>query len=127
MKPFLISFASILLLDFLWLGLLMTSFYVRNLEPIGRFVEGKLQPQWLPALGVYLLLSFGISRFALVDGGELVSVILRGALLGLIVYGVYDLTNMATLKSWPLPLALVDMAWGSFLCATVAGISHWLR
>ena len=46
----------------------------------------------------------------------------RGGALGLAMYGVYDLTNYATLAKYPLSFALTDMVWGTFLCATVAAI-----
>ena len=43
--------------------------------------------------------------------------VLRAALIGLLVYGTYDLTNMATLRHWSLRLALVDIAWGTLVSA----------
>ena len=44
----------------------------------------------------------------------------RGAVLGLVAYGTYDLTNMATLKQWSVKITLIDMAWGSFVTAVTA-------
>ncbi|MGO8654949.1 DUF2177 family protein, partial [Rhizobium ruizarguesonis] len=40
--------------------------------------------------------------------------------LGLAAYGTYDITNLATLRNWPLAMSLVDMAWGTLLTALTA-------
>jgi uncharacterized membrane protein len=45
-----------------------------------------------------------------------------GALLGLVAYGTYDLTNQATLKDWPWVVTLTDLAWGAF----VTGAAAWV-
>jgi uncharacterized membrane protein len=44
-----------------------------------------------------------------------------GALLGLLAYGTYDLTNLAVMKGFTLKIALIDMAWGAFVTAATAG------
>jgi uncharacterized membrane protein len=46
-----------------------------------------------------------------------------GGLLGLIMYATYDLTNLATLKDWPLPITLIDLIWGSFLGSLTSGVA----
>ena len=50
--------------------------------------------------------------------------VILGALLGLVTYAAYDLTNLATLDGFPVKVVLVDMAWGTVLCATVSGITY---
>jgi len=40
--------------------------------------------------------------------------------MGLIIYGVYNLTNHATIKKYELKQTLIDMAWGTFLFTTVS-------
>jgi len=52
-------------------------------------------------------------------------VVLTGALFGLFCYAIYDLTNLATLRDWPLRLTLVDVAWGTALTAVAAAAGHW--
>jgi uncharacterized membrane protein len=47
-----------------------------------------------------------------------------GALLGLVAYGTYDLTNQATLKTWSTTITLADMAWGSVLTALAASAGY---
>jgi uncharacterized membrane protein len=48
-----------------------------------------------------------------------------GALLGFVVYGVYDFTNLATLRHYPVKLAIVDVAWGTFASA-LGAVAVWM-
>ena len=54
------------------------------------------------------------------SGGGWPQAALNGALLGLVAYGTYDLTNQATLKTWPITITLIDMSWGVLLTAVAA-------
>lgn len=75
------------------------------------------------AAAFYLLYIFGIVFFAVrpaLDGGSWGTAALAGALLGLVAYGTYDLTNHATLKGWPLAITLADLCWGTVLTAASA-------
>lgn len=133
MRDLKIFFAVIplfLLLDYIWLGKLMKSFYLGELQPLVRMEGGSLNPRLLAAAGVYLALVGGIMLFALprVDPlRPLSSGLAWGALYGVTVYAVYDLTNRATLAHWPLKLAAVDICWGGFLCAAVTALAALLR
>lgn len=119
-----------LLLDYIWLGHVMKGFYLRELGTLARGDGTAINPRLLAAAGVYLALVGGIVLFALprVDPlRPLVSGLLWGALYGVTVYAVYDLTNRATLDHWPLKLAAVDICWGGFLCAVVTAFAAFLR
>jgi uncharacterized membrane protein len=109
-------------IDFIWLGLIAKNFYLRHMAPLIVIKNGSLDVNYLAGLAVYILLAVGLAMFVLPagDGSSLGAIYLSGALLGLVIYGCYDMTNMATLKTWPLPLAAADMAWGSFVCGTSA-------
>lgn len=77
----------------------------------------------IPAIIFYLLYIGGILWFAIlpsIDNGGWQNAALNGALLGLLAYGTYDLTNQATLKTWPTFITLMDICWGSFLTSTSA-------
>jgi uncharacterized membrane protein len=63
-----------------------------------------------------------ISAFALPRAAQASSAAAVGALLGLVVFGVYDFTNNSTLRDWPLTLALVDTAWGAAASGACAGL-----
>lgn len=81
-----------------------------------------------PAIAFYLLYVGGIVWFAVLpalqSGGGWQQAAINGALLGLVAYGTYDLTNQATLKVWPLSITLMDLAWGAFLTSTSAVAGH---
>lgn len=49
---------------------------------------------------------------------------LWGALFGFFTYATYDLTNLATLRDWPITVVVVDIAWGTLLCTLVASVSY---
>ena len=103
-------------LDALWLGVVASGFYA---EQMGALMTDSIRP--VPALLFYLLYPLAIVGLALspVPATRQVAV-LRSAALGLTAYGVYDLSNLATLRGWSVPLTLVDMAWGT-LATGVAG------
>ena len=123
-KIYLLCLPFTLLLDYLWLAKLMQSFYLAQLGPYARVRGTTIIPVYWAAAIVYLLLPLGIVLFALprVDPEQrAVSSLAWGAFFGLIVYGVYDMTNMATLERWPVRMVLVDICWGCFLC----GVTNW--
>ena len=83
-------------------------------------------PRWSAAILFYLIYALGVMVFPLALGlrnGSLGAAILYGALFGFLAYMTYDLTNLATIKAWTVPLALIDMGWGALLtaAATAAG------
>ena len=117
---FFIGMFLIILLDFIWIGLLMKNFYYIN---IGAFYRTAFL--LLPALLVYALLSSGIVMFAI--SPDIKKTFMRGSLLGLIIYGVYDLTNYAILNFWGLELTFIDMLWGTVLCGAVSSLLWMLK
>jgi uncharacterized membrane protein len=108
---------AFMLLDGVWLGLLMKNFYREQLAPIVRLADGGIAPNWPAAIVVYVLLGAGIALFVVPNAATVPSAAGRGALLGLVIYGVYDFTNYSTLRQWPFVLTLADTAWGTLACA----------
>jgi uncharacterized membrane protein len=111
-----------MVLDGLWLGLLMKNFYREQLAPIVRLASGGIAPNWPAALVVYALLGTGIAVFVVPRAPTVSSAAAYGALLGLVVYGVYDFTNYSTLRQWPFVLTLTDVAWGVIASAACAAV-----
>ena len=117
---------TFMVLDGIWLGMLMKSFYRDQLAPIVRLADGGIAPNWASAFVVYVLLGTGIALFVIPRASTIWSAAGYGAMLGLVVYGVYDFTNYSTLRQWPFVLVLVDVAWGivaSAACAAVVRIA----
>lgn len=108
-------------LDLIWLGVVAKPLYQQG---IGHLMAAA--PKLVPAGVFYLLFPLGLLLFAVVPqaaSGEWHKPLLWGALFGFFAYATYDLTNLATLKNWPLNLALIDMTWGSVVSglASVGG------
>ncbi len=122
MKTALVAYAGCLLtlavIDAIWLGIVARTFYRDQLGEL-------MLPS--PNLGIaalfYLLFTVAIVILAVLPGlssGSISTTLLYGAILGLAAYGTYDITNLSTLKNWPLAMSLVDMGWGTFLTALSA-------
>ena len=82
-----------------------------------------------PALVFYLLYIVGVQVFAVAPAmkdGQWTTALIYGALFGFFSYGVYDLTNMATLRNWTLTITLADMCWGTFLTGVSATLGYVL-
>lgn len=117
-----------LVIDLFWLGLIAKRFYQKHL---GRFFSDKVN--WTAAGIFYLLFILGIMIFSVypaVAHDSATRAVIFGVLFGLFTYATYDLTNLATLKDWPVPIVIVDMIWGMVLCGTVSGVgfgvAKWL-
>jgi uncharacterized membrane protein len=105
-------------LDLLWLTVLGIGFY--RAEIGGLLLD---RPNLVPAAIFYLFYVAGIVGFAVlpaVNAGSWVWAVLAGVALGLLAYGTYDMTNLATLKGWTLNISLIDLAWGGFLSGSAA-------
>lgn len=114
-----ISVPVFFLIDMLWLTLIAKDFYQTKLG----YLLGPVQ--WVPAVLFYLLFLLGVTFFATYPAalaGKVGMAVLYGALFGFFTYITYDLTNLATLKDWPLSIVFVDIAWGTFLGAFVSGV-----
>jgi uncharacterized membrane protein len=71
----------------------------------------------------------GLIIFAVYPGvleGSWKTACIYGALFGFFTYATYDMTNLATLKDWPLNVAIYDIMWGTFLGASVATIGFYI-
>lgn len=109
-------------IDMLWLGLIAKGFYNKHLAS---FLSPNVN--WFAAIIFYLVFIAGILVFVVFpahEKGSLSHAALYGALFGIVTYATYDLTNMATLRNWPLTIVVVDIAWGAILTALVS-ISGW--
>lgn len=116
------SAAVFLGLDFVWLSTMGGSFYKDRLGSL--LLE---QPNLAIAGVFYLVYVVGVVMLAVIpalNGGSWWNAALAGAVLGLVAYGTYDITNLSTLKGWSLSVSLVDMAWGTFVSAVAASAGY---
>ena len=75
----------------------------------------------------YVIYLIGVYILAIQPSATATQALTRGALLGLVAYGTYELTNMATLQRWAMPMLIADLAWGTTLTAIVAWAGHKAR
>ncbi len=102
-------------LDFAWLTVVAPKFYQAQIGAL--LLE---RPNLLPALAFYVLYVAGLVIFCVapaLESGAWTRAMVLGALLGLVAYTTYDLSNLATLKGWSTSLSLVDMCWGAVASA----------
>ena len=122
-KLYAVAFVSFLAIDLLWLGVVARSFYRAELGHLMR-----AEVNWFAAFAFYLLFVVGIVVLVVwpaIEHQSLGRALLFGALFGLVTYAAYDLTNLATLEGFPLRMVVVDLIWGTVLCAGVSGITFW--
>ena len=126
---YLLTMVVFFAVDLLWLGVIAKNFY-------GRYLSDFLSDQvnWTAAIVFYLLFIVGIFLFVILpayDKQSFAHALIYGALFGFFTYATYDLTNLATLKNWPLNVVIVDILWGMVLTATVSVsgyyITQWLN
>ena len=117
-----VAIAAFFIIDMIWLGVVARAFYRAQLGDL-------LRPDtnWFAAIAFYLLFVVGLVVLIIepaVAADSWRDAVGRGALFGLVAYATYDLTNLATLRNWPLPMTLVDLVWGAALAAGVSGITY---
>jgi uncharacterized membrane protein len=120
----LIAAAIFLVLDLVWLTKLGRGFY---LAEIGALLLPR--PKFAAAAAFYLLYVTGLVVMVIKPAylsGSVGQAAMQGALLGLVAYGTYDLTNLAVMKGFTLKIALIDLFWGTFLTAVTAALTVYL-
>ena len=123
-KLYFIALPVFFAIDMIWLGLVAKKF-IR--EQIGFLMKTNIN--WLVAIIFYLLFIVGLVFFVIAPALEKKNwlfALFAGAFFGLLTYSTYDLTNLATLKDWPLFLTVVDIIWGTVLSASVSLISYFI-
>ena len=119
-KPFIISGVIFLILDICWLFFANKKIYKSNI--------GNLMGDFkiIPAIIFYIIYLGALTFFVLMPGLEknsITYVLLSGALLGLVCYSTYDLTNLASIKDWSLMVTIIDIIWGTFVSSLSASLS----
>lgn len=124
LKLYAIALPVFFAIDMLWLGVIAKNLYRSQ---IGSLMKSDIN--WIAAIIFYALFIVGLVVFVItpaVEKGSWVTALTLGALFGLITYATYDLTNLATLKDWPLRITLIDLVWGAVLAASVSTITYWI-
>lgn len=118
---FLVLAVAFLAIDSLWLGVVAVDFYRRE---IGHLLAP--QPDFVAAAFFYLIYLAGTVYFVVLPSLNKEGVMTAardGGCFGFVAYATYDLTNMATMRDWPLTVTIADLAWGAFITAVSSVIS----
>ena len=122
MLRYLATYAAIavvmIALDLLWLGVIAKPLYQQG---IGHLMAE--QPNVPVAALFYALYALGLLVLAVLPNAAepgWSKTLVTAALFGFFAYATYDLTNLATLKGWPVGLSLLDMAWGTVVSTASA-------
>jgi uncharacterized membrane protein len=102
--------------------------YLKFIAPIfGKMVQNiqgsPMKVRWYSAAVAYFLLTLGVTHFIIIPNKS----ILEASFLGLVIYGVYDFTNHATINKYTLKMSIQDSIWGATLCALTTAISKKLN
>jgi uncharacterized membrane protein len=122
LKLYAVAIGAFFIIDLFWLGVVARSFYQAQMGHLMR-----ADVNWAAAIGFYAIFVGGIIVLAVwpaVEKQSLGHAVVLGAVLGLVTYAAYDLTNLATLDGFPFKVVLVDMIWGTVLCGAVSAITY---
>jgi uncharacterized membrane protein len=123
-KLYLIALPVFLAIDAVWLTLIAKNFYAKHIG----YLMAK-NPNLLAALIFYLIFIAGLVFFVItpaLDKKMWMYALLAGTFFGLVSYATYDLTNLATVKNWPLLVTIIDLIWGMFVSAAVSVATYFL-
>ncbi len=119
-----ISLPILALLDLGWIAGIARTYYKAQL---GGLLSA--DPVWAAVVGFYVLYTAGLVYFVImpaVSSHSLSRAILGGLFFGLVAYGTYDLTNLATTAGWPATMSFVDMVWGAFAGGLTSGVVYYV-
>ena len=117
-KSFIVIMILYLIIDLPVIGYLNSKMYLDNFEQI---TGTKTNFKKIPAMIAYLILSLSVYYFIIKKKSNNVSV--DSAMLGFVIYGIYNATNLATLNNYSIKVSIVDTLWGSFLTCLISNLA----
>ena len=123
-RNYFITLVVFLAIDMVWLTVIAKRFYA---EKLGYLMAPKTN--LVAALLFYMLFVVGLLVFVIgpaLAAGSWLQALLAGLFFGLVTYATYDLTNLATIKDWPVVITLIDLVWGSFVSGITSLLSYLL-
>jgi uncharacterized membrane protein len=115
--------ATMICMDMIWLSINNT-YHSKLFESIQ---HSPLRLQIIPGIMVYILMVVAVIYFAVLPSKSKNESLLKGGYIGLAMYGLYDLTNLATLKKWTYEMTIKDMLWGTFLCSISSYVGFYFK
>jgi uncharacterized membrane protein len=123
-KLYIIALPVFLAIDMVWLTLVAKNFYAKHIG----YLMAK-NPNLIAALIFYFIFIAGLIIFVItpaLNNKMWTQALFAGIFFGLVTYATYDLTNLATVKDWPLIVTIVDLMWGMFVSAAVSVVTYFV-
>ncbi len=123
LAPYLSFLICLLVIDLIWLLGIAKGLYRSEMGSLMA-----VHPNLVAALAFYLLYGLGVTLFVIYPALQKqawLDALLYGALFGFFCYMTYNLTNLAVVRDFSTKLALIDIAWGSFLTAICSVFAYW--
>ena len=127
-KLLIISFIFVstifLIIDVLWLSITVKSLYRPALGDLL-----KDTPVMWAAVLFYIIYMIGVALIILkpaLANDSILQALWTGVVFGVVAYGTYNLTNMATVKNWSASIVWIDMIWGGFLTGFSSAVGIYL-
>jgi uncharacterized membrane protein len=120
-------FISIMILDYIWLGIITRKFIISEFGSLVSVKDGSIQIKFFVGLITWFIIALGAYIFAVYPSTTITKTLILGAIFGFISYAIYDLTNLTFIINYPVRFALADIAWGTFLNAAIAVIGFFVR
>ena len=121
LRPLLISAVVMIILDALQI-FANQKFHATLFKNVQK---SPLKVRIIPAILVYVLMPFAVTYFVILQSKSIKDAGLKGALLGLTIFGVYDLTNLATLDGWTIEMAIRDILWGIIMFTITSVVGYY--
>ncbi len=114
--------------DFIWWGVLIKNFFTNNMSHLMRVSDGRLDIFYPSAIFVYFVMSVSLTYFCVWPSHITtpLQAAMTGAILGFCLFATFDFTNHALIANYPIKFSIVDVCWGTFMCASVSALGFWM-
>jgi len=119
-----VGFFTLLILDYLWLGIVTKDFIIREFGNLVAVENGSIKINLTAGLTAWAVISILVVTFVTLQFQWYGNILMYWALIGFLSYAMYDLTNLTFIQNYSLKFTLVDIAWGAFACSMVALTSY---
>jgi len=125
--PILAMFITIIILDYLWLGIITKKFIISQFGSLISVRDGNIQIRLAVGLITWFIIALGAYIFAVHNAPTFANAVLMGAVFGFISYAIYDLTNLTFITKYPVKFVFVDIAWGIVLNGAISAVGFYVK
>ena len=120
-------FVVIIILDYVWLGLITKKFIIEQFGSLVKVENGSIQIKLLVGVITWFIIALGVFIFAVNPSNSLTQTLMLGATFGFVCYSIYDLTNLTFIVNYPIKFVFVDIVWGTFICSAAAIVGYYIK